>query len=104
MPLVERLMGYPFIPDESGQKIQVHTFFAAQVELIAGRVTRPQIKAYWNMDTATATEYDALCNLAPGNTAAQALFVERVHATFILAEDKVPGYSTPTEVRTKLGI
>lgn len=103
MALVERLMRL------EEPKIPVHFFFAAQSEVIAGRITIAQVKAFLNMDVACAAEYDALAATAPtGSTstalANKALFIEKIHAIFILAEGLYPGYSTAAEVRTKLGI
>lgn len=100
--LIERLMGVPFVLENL--KIPVHTFFAAQNEVIAGRLTRAQIKNYLAMDTDTATEYDVLANKAPGQIANRTEWVNGIHAVFLLAESRVPGYDTPTAVRTKLGI
>jgi hypothetical protein len=118
MALVERLMGLAAdgvspSPDcatnSSACKIPVHAFFSAQAEVIRGGLTVAQVKSFLNMDVATATEYDTLVATAPtGNTATalanKALFVEKIHAIFILAEGRYPQYSTPAEVRTKLGI
>lgn len=103
MALIERLMGV------EEPKIPVHDFFAAQSEVIAGRLTLAQIKNYLNLDAAAQAEYDALAATAPtGSTATatanKAIFIEKIHAVFILAEQGYPGYSTPAEVRTKLGI
>lgn len=103
MALVERLMGI------EEPKIPVHDFFAAQSEIIAGRLTLAQVKSYLQMDAAAQAEYDAIAATAPtGNTATaianKAIFIEKIHAIFILAEELYPGYSTPAEVRTKLGI
>jgi hypothetical protein len=103
MALVERLMGL------EEPKIPVHTFFAAQSEVIRGAVTVAQVKTYFAMDAAAQAEYDSLVATAPtGSTATalanKALFMEKVHAVFILAEDVVTQYTTPAEVRSKLGI
>lgn len=103
MALVERLMGL------EEPKIPVHDFFAAQSEVIAGRLTLAQIKNFLNMDAAAQAEYDAIAATAPTGSSStalanKALFIEKIHAIFILAEETYPGYSTPAEVRTKLGI
>jgi hypothetical protein len=104
MALVERLMGL------QSPKIKVHKFFAAQSELDIGALTVAGIKSFLEMDAATAAEYDSLIATAPtgGTTANQlsrARYVQRMHAVFILAEGSdIPGYSTPAEVRAKLGI
>jgi hypothetical protein len=104
MALVERLMGL------ETPKIPVHKFFAAQSELDAGVITVAQIKNFLNMDASAASEYDALIATAPtGTTTAQQFsrsrYIQKVHSVFLLAEDQsIPGYSTPAEVRAKLGI
>lgn len=103
MALVERLMG-----DES-PKIPVHDFFAACHELAEGQLTAAQIKSFLSMNTAAANEFDALIALAPtGSTALaiaqRAMYINRVHAVFTLAENKYTGYATAAAVRTRLGI
>jgi hypothetical protein len=103
MALVERLMGL------EEPKIPVHDFFAAQGEVIAGRLTLAQVKTFLEMDAASQAEYDTLAATAPtGATATaianKAIFIEKIHGVFILAEKQYPGYSTPAEVRAKLGI
>jgi len=111
MALVERLMGLAddgVTPDYVA-KIAVHAFFAAQSEVIAGRLTLAQVKAFLNMDAEDQAEYNTLAATAPTGTtgtatANKAIFIEKVHAVFILAEGRYPGYSTPAEVRSKLGI
>jgi hypothetical protein len=32
------------------------------------------------------------------------MFIEKIHAVFILAEEAFTGYDTPTAVRSKLGL
>lgn len=103
MPLVERLMGL------EEPKITVHAFFAAQSEVADGIRTVAQIKSALQMDVSTAAEYDALIALAPsGSTTAAQLarlrYINSMHSVFILAEGRYPLYSTPTEVRTRLGL
>jgi hypothetical protein len=89
--------------------ISAHIFFAAQQEIIMGRLTVAQVKSYLELDAAAQAEYDALVALAPtGNTASalanKSLYINSIHGVFILAEKRAPGYSTPDEVRAKLGI
>ena len=104
MALVERLMNW------EQPRISVHQFFAAQTEVVAGRLTVANVKNFLQMDAAAQAEYDALIATAPTGTTAtalanKALFIEKVHSVFILAEaGNIPGYSTPAEVRAKLGI
>jgi hypothetical protein len=110
MALVERLMGLESPP------IAAHAFFAACNELMAGRITATGIKNYLGMNAAASAEFDTLIANAPStsnatNIANRALYIERVHSVIILANHQegnppvpVPGYSTPAEIRTKLGL
>lgn len=113
MALVERLMGL------EEPVVATHAFFAACNELMAGRITAVGIKNYLNMDPAAAAEFDVLIANAPStsnatNIANRALYIERIHSVIVLANHTegntppggipVPGYSTPAEVRSKLGI
>jgi len=103
MALVERLMAL------EEPRIPVHVFFAAQSEIIRGALTVAQVKSFLNMDVAAKTEYDLLVATAPTGTSAtalanKALFVDKLHSIFMLAEGRYPQYSTPSEVRAKLGI
>jgi hypothetical protein len=116
MALVERLMGLS--PDGTTNsnndvaveaKIAVHTFFAAQSEIIEGRLTVAGVKNFLNMDAETQAEYDSLVAKAPTGTTALAVaqkqqYINGIHSVFMLAEAKVPGYATPAQVRSKLGI
>lgn len=102
--LIERLMGI-----DGFEKIAVHTFFALNNERIHGRQTRAQVIAALNLAGSDITEYDALAALAPSGSTALAeaqksLFLGSIHSVLILAEERVTGYSTPTEVRAKLGL
>ena len=101
MALIERIVKTD--PDES-RHIPYHTFHAALIEIAAGNATLNQLKSYWNATTEDSNELDAIAALAPVDNAQRALFLERMHAVFALAEAGVPGYDTPAGVRTKLGI
>jgi len=101
MALVERLMHTD--PDVT-RFIPVHTFFAAMSELSVGNITVAQVKTFWNTTAADDVDLDALIAAAPAGDAAKALYIQKLHAVFILAESTVPGYDTPAGVRTKLGI
>lgn len=103
MALVERLMGL------EEPKIPVHDFFAAAGEIVDGFLTAAQVKTALGLDAAASTEFDALAATAPtGSTATalanKALWVERMHRVFILAEAGYSPYDTPAEVRNRLGI
>jgi len=103
MALIERLMNL------EQPRIPVHDFFAAQSAVIRGELTVAQVKSALNMDIAAQIEYDLLVATAPTGTSAtelanKALFISSIHSIFILAEGRYPGYSTPTEVRLRLGL
>jgi hypothetical protein len=103
MALVERLMGL------EEPKIPVHDFFAAAMEIIAGRLTTTQVKNALELDAAGQAEFDTLAATAPtGSTATalanKALWVHSMHSVFVLAEGSYAGYNTPAAVRSKLGI
>lgn len=102
--LIERLMGMDGVA-----KIGVHTFFALNNERIHGRQTRQNVIDRLALTGADITEYDALAALAPSGSTALAeaqksLFLSSVHSILLLAEERIVGYSTPAEVRAKLGL
>lgn len=102
--LVERIMGI-----DGFEKIHVHKFFALNNERIQGRQTRQNVIDALGLTGDDITEYDALAALAPTGTtvlaeAQKTMFLESVHSIFILAEERVTGYSTPAQVRAKLGL
>lgn len=107
MALIERLMHHESEPRE--RYIPVHAFFAACTEVIYGALTPAQVQAALSMTTADLVDWNALAALFPTGTAAlsvaqKALYLNRLHGVFILAEKRYAGYSTPAEVRAKLGI
>ena len=102
--LIERLMGI-----DGFEKIAVHTFFALNNERSQVRQTRQNVIAALNLAGDDITEYDALAALAPSGSTALAeaqksLFLGSIHSVLLLAEERVTGYTTPTEVRAKLGL
>ncbi len=106
MALVERLMHLD--PDES-RDMGVHAFFAAAVEINAGEITVTQLKNHLNTTVEDDVDLDALIAMLTGlSIADRQVLLNRWHSVFILAEtndsDPVPGYDTPANVRTKLGI
>lgn len=103
MALIERLMDWDVAGD---RRIAVHSFFAACQEIVAGRLTSTQVQTYLQMDAADLADWNAVVATMPAQnqTAARAQWVSSIHSVFILAEDRAPQYSTPAEVRAKLGI
>ena len=102
--LVERLMGWPGF-----QKIIVHEFYGLNNERIHGRQTRQNVIDALGLAGDDITEYDALAALAPtGSTALdiaqKSMYLITIHAIFLLGESRPPGYSTPSELRLKLGL
>jgi hypothetical protein len=112
MALVERLMHWGNQSGDSeppdfepiGRFMPVHQFFAAVFEVAEGPRTAAQIKTFYEMTPADETDFDALIALSPAGDAARALYVESIHAVFLLAGQRVPNYSTPAELRARLGI
>jgi hypothetical protein len=90
--------------EDSSRHITVHQFFAAAFEVAEGPRTRAQMKAFYNMTAEDEVDFDALVDTVSGNDGARALTLESFHVVFLLAEDRVPNYSTPAEVRSRLGI
>ena len=105
MGLVERLMHID--PDED-RSLAVHSFFAAAVEISTGNMTVAQLKSGLNTTPEDDVDLDAMIATVTGSQANRLMQLERIHAVFILAEDStsapIPGYDTPSNVRSKLGI
>ena len=102
--LIERLMGWPGF-----EKIAVHTFFAVQHEFAESRMTRQDVIDYLQLTPSDISEYDQLTGKRPVGPTALAMarkgmFTSTNHSVFLLAEVRAPGYSTPAEVRAKLGL
>lgn len=104
MALVERLMHDA--SESDSRWMSVHLFFAACLAIEQGIYTVAQVKSYYQMTAADEVDFDALIALMPGagQPGPRALFIEKIHAAFILAENKTPLFSTPSEVRARLGI
>jgi len=103
MALIERLMGQPFEPDHE-RRISVHEFCSAMYEVAFGPRTLAQIKTYYAMDAADELEADLLAALVVGGDLAKFRKVEEFHHVLILAEHQATFYTTPTEVRARLGL
>lgn len=103
MALVERLM---HLEADETRNISVHEFFAAVGEMMYGNLTATQVKNHYAMTAEDLVDWDALAAQipAPSQVGNRALFIEHIHSAFILAEHRAPTYSTPAEVRVRLGI
>ncbi len=102
MALIERLMHDN--SESESRWIPVHQFFAACSEIERGALTQAQVKNFLNMTPADEIDWNAMVALVTGVTAARLQVIQRFHAVFILAEDRITGYETPANVRSKLGI
>lgn len=115
MALVERIMSWGRDPGDTAPPafepenrwVPVHSFFAAQLEVLQGNLTVAQVKAFLSMTAADEVDYDAMVALvtAAPTLEEKHLVVQQTHSIFILAEDRVSGlYDTPADVRSKIGI
>lgn len=112
MALVDRLTQHeePWIPG--------HQFFAAINEVLFNGVTingnvingatATEVRTYFGI-AANDPDWLALVALFPSGTTTAALIArlvlaERIHGVIMLAQQRVPGYDTPANVRSKLGI
>jgi hypothetical protein len=113
--LVERIMGLNDSGTEPVQslelKIPVHLFFAGCTEVSEGQLTVAQLKNGLNLRTVNDAsgrndddELDALIALSPAQSGPRAMYLNRIHAVFIFAEERSALYNTPALVRSKLGI
>lgn len=104
MALIERLMHHS--SEDQSRFMSVHEFFAAITEIMSGQLTAAQVQNYYQMTAADIVDWNAIVATMPAQnqTANRAIFMNRMHSVFILAENRLPLYSTPAEVRARLGI
>ena len=102
MALIERLMHDTSEP--TTRWLSVHAFFAAASEIERGALTSAQVKTAMAMTAPDNVDFDALVALVTGAAATRLAVIQRMHAVFILAEDRYAGYNTAAAVRSKLGI
>jgi len=105
MSLVNRLAGIDIdYESPSGQKLSVSAFWAHLYELAKGQRTRQQIIDYFALDAGEIAELDWLIaryNAQP-NATAKASFVELIQVVFMMAESRVPGYTTNADIVARL--
>lgn len=102
MALIERLMKDSSEPES--RWLPVHPFFAAASEVERGALSSAQVQSYLAMTAPDIADWNALVALVTGAAAVKLAMIQRIHAVFILAEVGAPGYVTPANVRSKLGI
>jgi hypothetical protein len=81
-----------------------HDVYSGMVEVIEGEITVAAYKSQINATAEDEVDIDAIVANAPGPEAARAIYVQRIHAVFMLTENRWPTYNTPSGVRTRLGI
>ena len=105
MSLVDRLAGIAPSPiPEDYKKLSVDAFWALLYELAKGIVTKQQIVSYFELDAQEQVELDWVIGRynAQPTAAAKASFVELMRVIFMLAEVRVPGYTTNAEVVARI--
>jgi hypothetical protein len=111
MALIERLMRWGKFPGETtgaepeSRWLQVHDFYAASMEMAAGRLTVQQFKNAIESTPEDDADIDSLVASIPSLAGTRAIRIHEMHAIFLLAEERYGGgYDTPSDVRTKLGL
>jgi len=105
MPLINRIAGIPDHPNqEDFNKIAVTTFWGCLYELAQNQVTQQQIADYFELDAGEQTELQWIIDRynAQPNATAKAKFVELIHVIFMLAEARVPGYTTNAQIVARI--
>lgn len=113
MGLYERLLGRDDAGDSVEGKIRIHGFNALLAEVARGQLTPAQANARIPQisrglalqpgaeQTEATTLLNSITSLAANNRLPRAKLIEDV---LTLAEVGVTGYSTPTEVKQRLGV
>lgn len=101
MALIDKLAGLPGI---EGEKFSVNAFHSMLEEMADGAVNKAQIVAYFGMDADDQSDLDWLIaryNAQPVGEA-RAKFVALVRRLFLLAEERVPGYTTSAQLAARI--
>lgn len=114
MALVERLMHWggrlgdtePPAFEPRARHIAVHSFLAVNIEVLLDNRTVTQVKGFLDMTPEDEVDYDALIALVNAEQKADAKhrLMHHFDSVLVLAEKRNPGYSTPADVRSELGI
>jgi len=91
MALVDRLSG------QSGNKIQVHTFYSALVEMWKGEVSQASIEQHFSLDASDISDLNWLIGKFNASVDKRE-FADRIHGIFILAESQYPGYTLNSDL------
>lgn len=115
MALYERLMGVDDLGNTVPGKIPIHQFQAVMAERARGRLAtnaaaRDVINALLTargsapLDAGEEQEAVALLNTITGTATAKLARAKEIDDVLLLAERGALGYSTPTLVKTRLGV
>lgn len=103
--LYERLLGA-----DNLVKIPVHAFQATLAEYARGQLTGAEAQAIISavsgepLSPEDVAEAQALLATFTGDTAAKLARAAAVDHVLLLADHRAPGYSTPQEIRTRVGV
>jgi hypothetical protein len=111
MPLYDRLCGRNDSGEDVENRFPLHSFNATLGEFARGQITGAQAQVIVNtltgapLSPSEITEATTLLATvtSAGNAAARLARAKLIEDVLILAEIGAPGYTTPTQVRTRLG-
>jgi hypothetical protein len=105
MGLYERLIGL-----DGSTKLPLHAFQAVMAEFGRGRLTGAQAQNVINaisgepLSPDEIAETQTLIATVTGTAMAKLARVVEIDHVLLLAEHRAPGYATPQELRTRLGV
>jgi hypothetical protein len=105
MGLYERLIGV-----DGSVKLPLHAFQAVLAEYGRGRITGAQAQDVISaisgapLSAGEITEAQSLLATVTGSATAKLARIAEIDHVLLLAEHGAPGYSTPGEIKTRLGV
>ena len=91
-----------FVISSDYDKIAVHYFFSALVDLAAGETTKAQIVTGFGLDAEAENQLDTLIT-AYQNATDKNRWLAELHAVMLLAEGGLR-YTTPGDFATRMGL
>lgn len=111
MGLYDRLLGRDDLGARVQGKIAIHSFQALMAEVARGRLTGaqardliPSIAKGVPLTASEASEASTLLGTISGSGTARLARAKEIDDVLLLGERGATGYSTPTEVKTRLGV
>lgn len=98
MALIARLMGED--PEVYGKKLPVHQYVAAVAEVARGSATAAPLVAKFDLDATEQAQTQALINAVTGGTLTRV----EVHDVLLMAEQRLPPYTSVAAVESRLGL